>query len=483
MGPDLALDNGGWLDLVTHPGWCGFLTMGGWQRWRLKTTATPTPTELVPISYSSTGMFSGFEMFSTGISQNGVPSPTLPRFAGSREPPFHENSRVSKSEYPRIVLDMDVSTTGFGSWNGGRFMHFGEPLDEDRWIGMVRLAWEKGIRTFITADVYGLGAADSLLGRALKGVARDSYCLVGAIGHDFYATRRDGAKGYPRFTDPSLRSPHEFRSYLQMAAEKSLERLQQSHFDLLLLHNPDRLGYGNETVWEGMRDLAQQGVTHRLGVAPGPANGFTLDLIQCFERFEEVIDWAMIILSPFEPWPGSLALSAAVQHEVRIMTRVVDHGGIFHGDVRPGHRFGPSDHRSFRPPGWVEAAWDKLVHLGPIAERYGLTPLQLACGWTLAQKGVECVVPTLIQEVSDSSKRIEEKLIDLSLVKKVTFSESDLEAIRLIGDNTGCMALKGANRNHTTEPEPDRWALTPDLEDAGRRWGIEPDRDLSLLHR
>ena len=44
-----------------------------------------------------------------------------------------------------------------------------------------------------------------MLGSALAGVDRDSYCLIGAIGHDFYAGERDGAKGFPRFTDPRLR--------------------------------------------------------------------------------------------------------------------------------------------------------------------------------------------------------------------------------------------------------------------------------------
>ncbi len=43
----------------------------------------------------------------------------------------------------------------------------------------------------------------------------------------------------------------------------------------------------------------------------GPANGFTLDLIDCIERFGSSIDWAMIILSPMEPWPGELVLDAA----------------------------------------------------------------------------------------------------------------------------------------------------------------------------
>ena len=89
-------------------------------------------------------------------------------------------------------------------------MHFGEPLDDDRFIALVRRAYDKGIRTFLTADVYGAGEADTLLGRALAGTPRDSYCLVGAIGHDFYHGQRDGAKGFPRFTSSALRKPREY---------------------------------------------------------------------------------------------------------------------------------------------------------------------------------------------------------------------------------------------------------------------------------
>ena len=94
-----------------------------------------------------------------------------------------------------------------------------------------------------------------------------------------------------------------------MAAERSLERLGASCFDLLLLHNPDRIGYSSEAVWDGMEALREAGLTARIGIAPGPANGFTLDLIACLERFGERIDWAMIILNPFEPWPGELCLA------------------------------------------------------------------------------------------------------------------------------------------------------------------------------
>ena len=90
-----------------------------------------------------------------------------------------------------------------------------------------------------------------------------------------------------------------------MAVEKSLERCQADSFDLLLLHNPDFTGYTNDAVWNALDKLKDAKLTKRLGVAPGPANGFTLDLVLCFERFGPLIDWAMIILNPLEPWPGA----------------------------------------------------------------------------------------------------------------------------------------------------------------------------------
>ena len=82
-------------------------------------------------------------------------------------------------------------------------MHFGEPLEDERLRALLRPGG--GIDTVITADVYGAGEADRVLGAALAGVPRESYCLIGAIGHDFYEGEREGAKGFPRFTDARLR--------------------------------------------------------------------------------------------------------------------------------------------------------------------------------------------------------------------------------------------------------------------------------------
>ena len=108
-----------------------------------------------------------------------------------------------------------------------------------------------------------------------------------------------------------------------------------------------------------MAALREAGLTRMIGVAPGPANGFTLDLIDCLERFGALIDWAMIILNPLEPWPGELCLDAATAAEVKVITRVVDYGGLFFDDLRPTGA-GARRHRGFgRQDGWRRAssAW------------------------------------------------------------------------------------------------------------------------------
>ncbi len=314
------------------------------------------------------------------------------------------------------LLRDDMSAPGhtaLGAWSGGRFMHFGEPLDDDRLVRLLRP--DAAIHTVVTADVYGSGDADLVVGRALAGPAAR---VLLARGRSRPRLLRDAARrrqGLPAL-HVHARAARPIADYLREATERSLERCGVEHFDVLLLHNPDRVGYTSPAVWEAMAGLREAGLCNAIGVAPGPANGFTLDVIGCLERFGDLIDWAMLILNPLEPWPGRLALPACERHGVRVLARVVDYGGLFHDDVPDEGSLGETDHRRYRAAGWVEAGRARLDELRPIADRHGLTLLQLSCAWTLAQPAVACVAPTLIQEAGPGAKTVEAKRAELAAV-------------------------------------------------------------------
>src|SRR5207248_6729202 len=100
----------------------------------------------------------------------------------------------------------------------------------------------------------------------------------------------------------------------------------------------------------------------------------------------------------------------------------------------------------------------------------GLTMLQLACQWNLAHDPVACVVPTLIQEAGPGARPVEEKRAELAaLPVDLRLSSAQVDEIRAIGDNTGCMALKGASSQHSGDERPDAWPLDPQLEVVARR--------------
>ncbi len=105
--------------------------------------------------------------------------------------------------------------------------------------------------------------------------------------------------------------------------------------------------------------------------------------------------------------------------------------------------------------------------------------IQLASQWNLAHEAVACVAPTLIQEVGPDARTVEDKRAELAaLPRELRLTPDDVQQIRALGDNTGCMALKGASPAHEGEEKPDRWGLDARLEQVAQRWRIEPERDL-----
>ena len=62
---------------------------------------------------------------------------------------------------------------------------------------------------------------------------------------------------------------------------------------------------------------------------------------------------------------------------------------------------------------------------------------------------------------------------------RVVLEADEVAEVRAIGDNTGCMALKGASPQFVGAPQPDRWPLDVELRELAARWAIDPQRDLS----
>ena len=130
----------------------------------------------------------------------------------------------------------------------------------------------------------------------------------------------------------------------------------------------------------------------------------------------------MLILNPLEPWPMGGVLQVAEQLGVKVLTRVLDHGGVFFDDLQPDHRFSEGDHRVYRPGNWVQRGRDFVEAIRPFAKEHGLSPLQYAANWNLSHPAVECVIPTFIQEAGEGSRSIESKIEEAASIPLVSLS-------------------------------------------------------------
>lgn len=123
-----------------------------------------------------------------------------------------------------------VSAIGFGLWpiggewrvENGKTMRFGRVSDEEA-IRSIRRAIELGVNFFDTADVYGRGHSEELLGKAIKGM-RDKVVIATKFGHSFdEITKEDKGINYSR-------------EYIIKACKNSLRRLNTDYIDLYQLH-------------------------------------------------------------------------------------------------------------------------------------------------------------------------------------------------------------------------------------------------------
>ena len=141
---------------------------------------------------------------------------------------------------------MLVSALSYGNW-----LTHGSQIEEDAATACVKASLDLGITTFDTADVYAQGGAESVLGRALKGVRRDSIEIFTKVY-------------WPTGPNPNNRGLS--RKHIMEALHGSLERLQTDHVDLLQAHRFDFDTPLEETL-RAFDDLVRQGKVHYIGVS------------------------------------------------------------------------------------------------------------------------------------------------------------------------------------------------------------------------
>jgi len=141
---------------------------------------------------------------------------------------------------------MLVSSLSYGNW-----ITHGSQVEEEAALACVEAALEVGITTFDTADVYAIGRAESVLGRALKHVRRDSIEIFTKVY-------------WPTGPNPNNRGLS--RKHIIESVNGSLERLQTDHVDLLQAHRYDYATPLEETL-RAFDDLVRQGKVHYVGVS------------------------------------------------------------------------------------------------------------------------------------------------------------------------------------------------------------------------
>jgi len=270
----------------------------------------------------------------------------------------------------------EISVIGYGAWEAGGTA-WGPNGSDEAVVGAMRAALDAGIDWIDTAEVYGDGESERLVGLAIAG-RRDEVTIASKVAPS------DEGSGF---------LPDQVRS----ACDASLGRLGTDRIDLYQLHWPDETGVPLEDTWGAMASLQDAGKVRWIGVS-----NFSRELIERCEGIRHV--------DSLQPEFSMLNR----EHATTVAwcdtngTGVVSYGplafGLLTGAIGPDTVFPPGDWRtrSDEPddpdevdlfsPDRFPAALETVAAIAKVAERIGVTTAQLALAWNAAQPGVTSAI-------------------------------------------------------------------------------------------
>jgi aryl-alcohol dehydrogenase-like predicted oxidoreductase len=269
--------------------------------------------------------------------------------------------------------DLLVSEIGFGSW-----LTFTDPQRKQLAISCVHRALELGVNFLDTANVYGRGAAETVLGEALAGIKRETYVLATKL---FFPM--NGA-------DRGLS-----RAQVQKQLDASLKRLKVEYVDLYQCHRYDFDTPLEETM-EALTREVKSGRVRYVGFSEWP-----LERIEAALQVKNVVRFVssqpQYSLLHREPENGLLALSAKAGISQVVWSPLAQ--GILSGKYRPNAAL-PTNSRaahasmsSFLNSDWLAPATLQAVQaVGRLAVNANLTLAQFALAWVLRQPNVAAAI-------------------------------------------------------------------------------------------
>jgi len=223
---------------------------------------------------------------------------------------------------PFARAGFDASEVGLGCWQlGADWAELSEPDCE----AVIAAALDSGVNFFDTADVYGAGRSEAILGRVLAG--RDDV---------FVATKFGRLEGYPDDYSYEL---------LKRCAENSRERLQVEALDLVQLHCVPTAWLAENRIWDWLRQLRQDGVIREFG-----ASVESMDEAQLCLRQEGLCS-LQVIFNLFRQKPRDVLFEAAKQRDVGIIVRLPLASGLLGGKMTTESVFHEGDHRHYNKDG------------------------------------------------------------------------------------------------------------------------------------
>ena len=279
---------------------------------------------------------------------------------------------------------LTVSTVGLGCNN------FGRRLDQDATTSVVRQALDSGVTLFDTADIYGVGASEELLGVAL-GSQRENVVVATKFGMDM-----QGGNG----PDWGVRGS---RRYIRKAVEASLRRLGTDWIDLYQMHRPDPLTPIEETL-AALGELVREGKVRYLG-----SSNFT--------------GWQVVDADWTARTAGTERFVSA-QNEYSLLEREVEDevvpacehvgvgllpffplaSGLLTGKYRAGEQAPDGSRLAGQEARLADADWDTLGRLEAYAAERDLRLIDVAIGGLAAQPAVASVIAgaTKVEQVLDN---------------------------------------------------------------------------------